>query len=63
MGGYKTRPYGLRNPRNDKKESGARNDNSLRVVARHDSAEAIPSSRCEGIPSFKIHDAEAISVG
>jgi len=25
--------------------------------------EAIPSSRCEGIPSFKIHDAEAISCG
>jgi len=41
VGGYKTRPYRLRNPRSDKKESRARNDNSLRVFARHDSAEAI----------------------
>jgi len=25
--------------------------------------EAIPSSKCEGTPSFRIHDAEAISCG
>ena len=38
----------------------ARNDSSLRVVARHDSAEAISPSRCEGIPSFTIHNTEAL---
>jgi len=38
----------------------ADNDSSLRVVARHDSAEAISPSRCEGILSFTIHNTEAI---
>jgi hypothetical protein len=42
------------------RQVGVRNDTPLFVFARHDSAEAISPSRCEGIPSFTIHNIEAI---